>query len=411
MELFFFFFTNLRIKTCVYAKNVITLQSNMRTMKATENVISVKPVTDKKGMDDFVHFPKALYRGVEQYVPDMDIDIRDTFKPKKNKSLAFTDIQAFVAYKGGEVVGRIAGIINHKANSIWNKQAVRFSMIEFIDDINVSKALLDSVVEWGRLREMTTIQGPMGITDFDKEGMLIEDFQLSGTFVEYWNPPYYKEHLEKLGYSKETDWLHIRFQVPEEIPARYARVSDYTKEMFGLKVVKKTKKELLHGYGIKVFELLNAAYAPIFGFSPFSPEQAKEFLLKYVPLLNMKMITFIENEKEELVCVAITIPDFSEGLKKSKGKVFPKGWYHLLKAIKWKQSDKAELMLIGIRPDMQGLGINAMVFTHLIPVYNKLGIKWCETGPQLENNVRELSQWKPLHPETVKRRRCWQKDI
>lgn len=383
----------------------------MRTMKATENGIQVKPVTDKKGMDDFVHFPKTLYKGLEQYVPDMDSDIRNTFKPKKNKSIAFTDIQAFVAYKDGEVVGRIAGIINHKANSIWNKQAVRFSMIEFIDDINVSKALLDSVEEWGHQHEMTEIQGPMGITDFDKEGMLIEDFELSGTFVEYWNPPYYKVHMEQLGYTKETDWLHIRFKVPEEIPARYARVSDYTKEMFGLKVVKKTKKELLHGYGIKVFELLNAAYAPIFGFSPFSPEQAREFLMKYVPLLNMKMITFIENEKDELVCVAITVPDFSEGIKKSKGKVFPKGWYHLLKAIKWKPSDKAELMLIGIRPDMQGLGINAMVFTHLIPVYNNLGIKWCETGPQLENNVRELSQWKPLHPDTVKRRRCWKKGI
>lgn len=380
-------------------------------MTVTENRIQVREVTDKKGMDAFIHFPKVLYADVEQYVPDMDSDIRNMFKPKKNKSLAFSDIQAFLAYRDGEVVGRIAGIINHKANNIWNKKVVRFSLIEFIDDINVTRALLDSVIEWGRKHDMTVIQGPMGITDFDKEGMLIEDFELSGTFLEYWNPPYYKRHLEELGYEKEADWLHIRFQVPEDIPARYARVSNLTKEMFGLKVVKKTKKDLFHGYGIKVFELLNAAYAPLFGFSPFSHEQIKEFLLKYVPLLNMKMLTFIENEKDELICVAITVADFSEGLKKSKGKVFPKGWYHLLKALKWKTSDKAELMIIGIRPDMQGLGINAMVFDHLIPIYNKLGIKWCETGQQLENNVRELSQWKPLHPQTVKRRRCWQKKI
>lgn len=380
-------------------------------MTVTENRIQVREVTDKKGMDAFIHFPKVLYADVEQYVPDMDSDIRNMFKPKKNKSLEFSDIQAFLAYRDGEVVGRIAGIINHKANNIWNKKVVRFSLIEFIDDINVTRALLDSVIEWGRKHDMTVIQGPMGITDFDKEGMLIEDFELSGTFLEYWNPPYYKRHLEELGYEKEADWLHIRFQVPKDIPARYARVSNLTKEMFGLKVVKKTKKDLFHGYGIKVFELLNAAYAPLFGFSPFSHEQIKEFLLKYVPLLNMKMLTFIENEKDELICVAITVADFSEGLKKSKGKVFPKGWYHLLKALKWKTSDKAELMIIGIRPDMQGLGINAMVFDHLIPIYNKLGIKWCETGQQLENNVRELSQWKPLHPQTVKRRRCWQKKI
>lgn len=383
----------------------------MQAMTATENRIQVKQVTDKKGMDAFVHFPKELYAGVEQYVPDMDSDIRNMFKPKKNKSLEFADVQAFVAYQGEKVVGRVAGIINHKANKIWNKRIVRFSLIEFIDDINVTKALLDSVAEWGKSNDMTSIQGPMGITDFDKEGMLIEDFELGGTFLEYWNPPYYKEHLEKLGYTKEADWLHIRFQVPEEVPARYARVASLTKEMFGLKVVKKTKKDVYHGYGIKIFELLNAAYAPLFGFSPFSPEQIKEFLQKYVPLLNMKMLTFIENEKDELVCVAITVADFSEGLKKSKGKVFPKGWYHLLKAIKWKTGDKAELMIIGIRPDMQGLGINAMVFDHLIPVYHKLGIKWCETGQQLENNVKELSQWKPLHPQTVKRRRCWQKEI
>lgn len=411
MVFFLFFFSNLTTKTCVYPKNVITLQFNMRAMTATNNRILVKRVTDKKGIDAFVHFPKSLYSGIEQYVPDMDSDIRNMFKPKKNKSLEFTDIQAFLAYKGDEVVGRIAGIINRKANDIWNKRVVRFSLIEFIDDTNVSKALLESVMEWGKEHDMNTIQGPLGITDFDKEGMLIEDFELSGTFLEYWNPSYYKTHLEKLGFTKEADWVHIRFDVPQEVPARYKRVADYTKEMFNLKVVKKTKKDLFHGYGIKVFELLNAAYAPLFGFSPFSHEQVKEFLIKYVPLLNMKMITFIENEKDELVCVAITVSDFSDGIKKSKGKVFPKGWYHLLKAIKWKKSDKAELMIIGIRPDMQGLGINAIVFDHLIPVYNKLGIKLCETGQQLETNVRELSQWKPLHPETVKRRRCWQKEI
>lgn len=380
-------------------------------MIATRNRIQVKQVTDKKGMDDFVKFPKSLYAGISQYVPDMDSDIRDTFRPTKNKSLEFAEIQAFVAYKDGEAVGRIAGIINHKANNIWKKQTVRFSMIEFIDDIEVSKALITAVEDWGRQRGMTSIQGPMGITDFDKEGMLIEDFDMDGSFLEYWNPPYYKEHLEKLQFKKEADWLQIRFQVPETVPAKYARVAKLSKEMFDLKIVKKTKKEVYKGYGQKIFSLLNQAYAPLFGFSPFSPEQTQDFLKKYLPLLNMKMVTLIENGKDELVCVAITVADFSDGLKKSNGKVFPKGWYHLLKAIKWKKGDKAELMLIAVRPDMQGLGINALVFDHLIPIYNKIGIKWCETGPQLENNVKELTQWKPLSPSIVKRRRCWERKI
>ena len=380
-------------------------------MTATKNRIQVKPVTTKKGMDDFVKFPKSLYAGISQYVPDMDSDIRNTFHPTKNKSLEFADIQAFVAYKEGKTVGRIAGIINHKANNIWQKQTVRFSMIEFIDDIEVTKALITAVEEWGKNHGMTSIQGPMGITDFDKEGMLIEDFDMSGSFLEYWNPPYYKEHLEKLQFEKEADWLQIRFQVPETVPAKYARVARLSKEMFDLKIVTKTKKEVYKGYGQKIFDLLNQAYAPLFGFSPFSPEQTQDFLKKYLPLLNMKMVTLIENGKNELVCVAITVADFSEGLKKSNGKVFPKGWYHLLKAIKWKTGDKAELMLIAVRPDMQGLGINALVFDHLIPIYNKIGIKWCETGPQLENNIKELTQWKPLSPSIVKRRRCWEKKI
>lgn len=380
-------------------------------MTATRNRIQVKPVTNKKGMDDFVKFPKSLYADISQYVPDMDSDIRDTFRPTKNKSLEFAEIQAFVAYKDGETVGRIAGIINHKANNIWKKQTVRFSMIEFIDDIEVSKALITAVEKWGKNHGMTSIQGPMGITDFDKEGMLIEDFDMDGSFLEYWNPPYYKEHLEKLQFEKEADWLQIRFQVPETVPAKYARVAKLSKEMFDLKIVKKTKKEVYKGYGQKIFSLLNQAYAPLFGFSPFSPEQTQDFLKKYLPLLNMKMVTLIENGKDELVCVAITVADFSDGLKKSNGKVFPKGWYHLLKAIKWKTGNKAELMLIAVRPDMQGLGINALVFDHLIPIYNKIGIKWCETGPQLENNVKELTQWKPLSPSIVKRRRCWERKI
>lgn len=362
-------------------------------------------------MDDFIHFPKLLYANTNQYVPDMDSDIRDTFRPSKNKSLAFANIQAFVAYRDGEVVGRIAGVINHKANEIWNNKTVRFSLIEFIDDTDVSRALIESVEQWGRSHGMTSIQGPMGITDFDKEGMLIEDFNMNGSFLEYWNLPYYRVHFEKMGFNKATDWLQVRFTLPDKVPARYARVAQYAQEEFGLKVVKKSKKDIFHGYGQKIFDLLNEAYAPLFGYSPFTPEQVKEFCKKYVPLLNMKMLAFIENTNDELVCVAITIADFSEGLKKSEGKVFPKGWYHLLKALKWKTGDKAELMIIGIRPDMQGLGVNAIVFDHLIPIYNKMGIKWCETGPQLEDNFKELSQWKPLNPELVKRRRCWKREI
>jgi GNAT superfamily N-acetyltransferase len=375
------------------------------------NSIKVIKVQSKKEMKMFISFPHTLYQKYDNYVPDLDSDVEGFFNPKKNRNLAYADVQPFLAMRDGEVVGRIAGVVSHKSNSTWNKRIVRFTYIEFIDDLDVSKALLDTVAEWGKSFGMNEIQGPMGIIDFDKEGMLIEDFDLPGCFMEFWNPPYYKSHMEQLGFKKGADWLQIRFEVPEQIPPRFQRVADYSKQEFGVHVVRKTKKEITQGYSHKIFKLLNESFAQLYGFAPFSEEQAEEVLARFLPFLDMDMVPIVENNKGELVGIAVTCRDFSDGIKKTHGKLLPFGWLHLLKAIKLGKQDKAQLMIIGIRPDMQGMGVNATIFAHLIPVYHKLGIKWCETNPQLDTNVRELSQWKPLNPKTVKRRRCWQKDI
>jgi GNAT superfamily N-acetyltransferase len=375
------------------------------------NSIKVIKVQSKKEMKMFISFPHTLYQKYDNYVPDLDSDVEGFFNPKKNRNLAYADVQPFLAMRDGEVVGRIAGVVSHKSNSTWNKRIVRFTYIEFIDDLDVSKALLDTVAEWGKSFGMNEIQGPMGIIDFDKEGMLIEDFDLPGCFMEFWNPPYYKSHMEQLGFKKGADWLQIRFEVPEQIPPRFQRVADYSKQEFGVHVVRKTKKEITQGYSHKIFKLLNESFAQLYGFAPFSEEQAEEVLARFLPFLDMDMVPIVEDNKGELVGIAVTCRDFSDGIKKTHGKLLPFGWLHLLKAIKLGKQDKAQLMIIGIRPDMQGMGVNATIFAHLIPVYHKLGIKWCETNPQLDTNVRELSQWKPLNPKTVKRRRCWQKDI
>lgn len=375
------------------------------------NSIKVIKVQSKKEMKMFISFPHTLYQKYDNYVPDLDSDVEGFFNPKKNRNLAYSDVQPFLAMRDGEVVGRIAGVVSHKSNSTWNKRIVRFTYIEFIDDLDVSKALLDTVAEWGKSFGMNEIQGPMGIIDFDKEGMLIEDFDLPGCFMEFWNPPYYKSHMEQLGFKKGADWLQIRFEVPEQIPPRFQRVADYSKQEFGVHVVRKTKKEITQGYSHKIFKLLNESFAQLYGFAPFSEEQAEEVLARFLPFLDMDMVPIVEDNKGELVGIAVTCRDFSDGIKKTHGKLLPFGWLHLLKAIKLGKQDKAQLMIIGIRPDMQGMGVNATIFAHLIPVYHKLGIKWCETNPQLDTNVRELSQWKPLNPKTVKRRRCWQKDI
>lgn len=374
--------------------------------------VVVRKVSNHSIMDDFVHVVNGIYRVSPYYVPDLESDVRKLFDSKKNPGLAFSDIQAFVAYRNDQPVGRIVGIVNDKANMKWNTKNVRFSMIEFVDDLTVSKALLDAVEEWGKAKGMDVLQGPLGITDFDKEGMLVEDYDMQGSMNTIYNPDYYPRHMEAYGLSKEVDWLQVRIDIPSDVPARYARVAQYAREQIGLRVVKLTVREVLcSGYGKKVFDLLNEAYQPIFGFSTLSEKQTNTFIRKYVPLIDLNLIPVILNDRQEVVGVAITMGSLSSAMQKADGRLLPMGWYHLLKALKWKREDHAEMLLIAVRPDYQGLGVNAMFFDDLIPIYNKYGFKWAETGPQLEDNVRELSQWKPLHPQFVKRRRCYKKTI
>ena len=374
--------------------------------------ISVVKVRNRQQMSDFIRIADVVYSNCEQYVPDLERDIRAIFNRKKNAGMDFADLQPFVAYRGKEVVGRIVGIVNRKANKRWNTSKVRFSLIEFIDDTAVSEALIKAVEDWGREKGMTEIIGPMGITDFDKEGMLIDDFHLQGSLTAIYNPPYYPQHLERLGFQKEVDWVQIRVQVPKEVPAKYARVSDYAHQMLGLRVEKLTDKQVAHdGYGQQIFHLLNQAYAGLYGFSEFSHDQIDDFVKHYLKLLDNRLMPVVFNDKNEMVGAAVTMGSLAEAMHKAHGRLLPFGWFHLLKALKWKPADHAEMLLIAVRPDYQGLGVNALFFSDLIPIYNQLGFKWAETGPQLEDNVRELSQWKPLHPQTVKRRRCYKKSI
>jgi ribosomal protein S18 acetylase RimI-like enzyme len=374
--------------------------------------IDVLKADNRQRMDDFIKVAKIIYKGCEQYVPDLDSDVRNLFKPEKNPGMKFSIIQPFVAYKDKVPVGRIVGIINSKANDTWKSKNVRFSMIEFIDDLEVSKELIDTVCKWGADQGMDTIHGPLGITDFDKEGMLVEDFNMMGSINTLYNPEYYPRHMEKLGFSKEVDWVQIHINIPQEIPGRYSRVAQYAKEQMGLRVIK-VNNDLVYrqGYGKKVFDLLNEAYAPLFGFSKLSDEQIDHFLHTYLKIIDKKLIPVVVNAQNEVVGVAITMGSLSKSMRKANGSLFPMGWYHLLKALKWKPEDNAEMLLIAVRPDLQGLGINALFFDDLIPIYNSYGFKWAETGPQLEDNIRELSQWKPLKPQLVKRRRCYKKDI
>ena len=388
----------------------------MKTEKLSfteSGTLTIKKVETKKDLNDFIQFPKKLYAKCPYYVTDLDRDIRNMFNPKKNAGLDFSEIQAFLAYdKQGKVMGRIVGIINHHANEKWETKNLRFGYFDFIDDIAVSKQLLNAVSQWGKEKGMITIQGPMGITDFDKEGMLIEDFDQMGSMNTFYNYPYYPKHMEVLGYEKEVDWVQIRINIPQETPAKYARIAKLSKEMFNLKVTPINNSDITRrGYGHKIFQLLNLAYSPIFGFSEFTDRQINDFIRQYLGLIDKRLICAVENEKNELVGVAISMCSLSQALRQSGGKLFPFGWYHLLKALKWKPEKHADLLLVAVRPDYQLLGVNALFFDSLIPIYNKYGIEWAETGPQLEDNIRELTQWKPLNPTFTKRRRCYKKNL
>ena len=382
-------------------------------METKMRQIDIKEVGNKHEMDEFVEFGNRLYTDCPYYVPDLKIDIHNFFSPKSNPGLEFSDVQPFIACdENGKVVGRVAAIINHKANKTWNVKNVRFGFLDFVDDIDVAAALLRKVETWGRERGMTNVQGPMGITDFDKEGMLVEDFDKKATIITLYNYPYYPKYLEQLGYKKEVDWISICIDIPDKLPEKFVRVEKLVTERFGLRMKRVTKCEIMKGgYGHKIFNLLNSVYSPLFGFSELSTAQIDYFLRSYIPFIDTRCISLVENKNEELVAAAITMPSLSEAMRKTKGKLLPLGWYHLLKAIKMSRSDKLDMMLIAIRSDYQGMGVNALLFKDIYNVCHLCGYTHAETGPQLENNSKELSQWKLFDPEYVKRRRCFTKQL
>lgn len=373
------------------------------------NNITIKEVITDGDLKKFIHFNYNLYKGNKYAVPELYADIKSTFTPSENEALSFCDYKLFLAYDGNEIVGRVAAMVNHRANETWNTKNVRFGWIDFVDNIEVSRALINAVADFGRQHGMTDMIGPMGFTDFDREGMLTFGFEELGTMSTYYNYPYYPEHMEKLGLEKETDWTERRMPVPDTMPERFSRVAELVAKRSNLRVAKiKTKKELYaKGYDKQIFELMNASYAPLFGYTPLTDRQIDQYVKKFLPLIDLRMQAFIVNEKDEMVACGLSMPSIVRALQKSGGRLLPFGWWHLLKSLKWKHEDGVELLLIAVRPDYQGKGANSLIFNDLIPVYQEMGFKWAETNPQLEDNYSSMNQWSIFNPEVPKRRRCF----
>lgn len=375
--------------------------------------VHIEPVRTARQLKRFIRFNYELYKNNPYSVPDLYGDIKQTFSKNKNAAFEFCDAEYYLAYKEGRLVGRVAAIINRKANERWQTKTVRFGWIDFIDDPEVSAALIDTVAEYGRKHGMDTMQGPLGFTDMDAEGMLIEGFDQLSTMATIYNYPYYPQHMERLGFQKAADWVEYKLFVPKEMPEKYHRVAEMIRKRYNLHVKKlHNMREIRKGnYGQRIFNLINEAFRPLYGYSEMSQKQIDQYVKAYLPILDLRMVTLVETQEGELVAVGISMPSLSRALQKAKGKLWPFGWYHLAKALFLKRPKILDLLLVGVKPEYQSRGVNALLFDDLIPIYQKLGFEYGETNIELEDNTKVQAQWQYLEREQHKRRRAYIKKL
>ena len=375
--------------------------------------VTIKKVSDRRDLKRFIRFNYELYKNNPYSVPDLYDDMLRTLDKKKNAAFEFCEAGYFLAYKDGRLVGRVAAIINHRANQTWNKKEVRFGWIDFTDDAEVSEALIRTVEQWGKERGMTQIQGPLGFTDMDAEGMLIEGFDQLGTMATIYNYPYYPAHMERLGFRKDADWVEFKIYIPDAIPDKHRRISELVQRKYNLQVKKYTSgKAIARDYGQAIFRLINEAFAPLYGYSALSQRQIDQYVKMYLPILDLRMVTLVTDADGQLIAVGISMPSLSRALQKAHGRLLPFGWYHLFKALYFKRrSHVLDLLLVAVKPEYQNKGVNALLFSDLIPVYQQLGFEYAESNVELELNGKVQAQWDYFKTEQHKRRRAFIKEI
>ena len=371
------------------------------------NNISVEPVKTRRQLRRFARFNVHLYKGNPYSVPDLIGDTINSFTPSRNAAFEFCEAQPFLALKDGKVVGRVAAIINHKANDVWGVKTVRFGWIDFIDDIRVTEAMLDAVAAWGRERGMDRLEGPFGFTDFDPEGMLTEGFDRMGTMATIYNYPYYPQHMEKLGLTASAKWVERNIPY-NDVPEKMERLGKIVMDRYDLHLARLEHSitEEARVYAYKLFELVNECYAPLYGYSAFSKRQIDDFVKRYLPLLDKRLAVLVLDKDEELVAAALTMPSIAEALHKAQGRLFPFGWWHILKALKVKHSNVLEMLFVAVKPEYQNKGVSAIPFGVLTGTATGLGYNLGETNPELETNNKVQSQWSYFKGVEIVRRRA-----
>lgn len=373
--------------------------------------VEIREVIGKKELRQFAKFPIDLYKDNPYHVPGLIDEELVTLNKEKNPAFEVCDAVYFLAYKEGKIVGRIAGMVNRRSNETWNQKYARFGFVDFIDDEEVVDALFDAVEKWALSQGMEAIQGPMGFTDLDHEGMLIDGFDQLGTMATIYNYPYYPRHMERLGYEKDQDWHEFKIYIPDGIPEKHQRIGEIVKKKYGLKTMKFTRTKDIMPYAQKVFETLNASYAPLYGFAQLTQKQIDYYIQMYIPMLRLDLVTLIVREEDDAVVgFGISLPSLSKALQKAKGRMLPFGWFHLLKALKTKPK-VIDLYLTGVLPEYQNKGVNALLFNDLIPIYKRVGAVYAESNPELESNSAVQAQWDYFKREHHKTRRAFIKRL
>lgn len=374
--------------------------------------VTIKPVkAEKKELEKFVKFGIDHYKGNDCFVPPLVSDDVNTLMPGKNAAFDFCRAQSFMAYRGERPVGRITGIVNDVVNERTGKKEVRFGFVEFIDDEEVVDALFDAVEKWGREQGMTEMVGPMGFTDMDHEGMLVEGFDQLGTMATIYNYAYYPEHMTRMGFEKDVDWVEYLITIPDAIPDKHKRIAEIVRRKFNVDVAHvKSREELKNRYGLQLFDLINRAYDQLYGYSPLTRRQIDQYIKQYLGLLKLENVCVIVDSDDKLVGCGIAVPSFSRALQKSRGRLFPFGWRHMLKPL-FGHVDTVDLLLVAVDPEYQGKGVNALLFTELIPAFKRAGYKQAESNLELEENANVQKQWEYFERRQHKRRRCYRKSL
>ena len=380
------------------------------TSEAAINTVTIKDVFSKKDLKRWIEFPNTIYKDNEYFVPFMFSDELDTFSKDKNPAYDFCETKLFLAYKDGEIVGRIAGLINHAYNKKWGKKAVRFTRFDFVDDYEVSKALFDAVVEWAKPQGLNEIMGPIGFTDMDHEGMLVEGFEELNMSITFYNHSYYIEHMERLGLEKDIDWIEYKISVPKSIDPRIEKISNRLIERNGYRVVTYKKRKDLYADAFEAFGIIDVAFSKLYGTVPLTPEVIKNAIDNYIPVVNLDYICSIKTKDGRIIGFGVLVPSIAKALKKSNGKMLPFGVFRLLKALNGK-NDTLEMFFVAVDPQYQSLGLPAVLISAMAKKIISNEVEFCETGPMLETNTAVHSMWRSFDKRQHRRRRCYIKGI